>query len=175
MAVSAGYLTKIRRAVRRNTSTDVDAELTDIVEECRLDLQAIGVTSAMATSETDSLILGAVRCFARWKFGLSNEDADKNRDDYMSLRDELRRRRDYMAYTITFTVTAGNPAAAVADVYITFNGETKQTGAAGTAVFYYVNAGVNQEYVVEKTGYVSQEVDLDVTATAAVSVTLIAG
>jgi hypothetical protein len=95
MAVSADYLAKIRRAVRRNTSVDVDAELTDIIEECRLDLQQLGVLESKATDETDSLILGAVRCFSRWKFGLSNEDADKNREDYMTLRDELRRRTDY--------------------------------------------------------------------------------
>jgi len=95
MAVSAAYLAKIRRAVRRNTGTDVDAELTDIIEECRLDLQQLGVLESKATDETDSLILGAVRCFARWKFGLSNEDAEANREDYMMLRDELRRRTDY--------------------------------------------------------------------------------
>ena len=95
MAVSAEYLAKIRRAVRRNASTDVDAELTDIIEECRLDLQQLGVLKAKAEDETDSLILGAVRSFARWKFGLSNEDADKNREDYMLQRDELRRRTDY--------------------------------------------------------------------------------
>lgn len=95
MAVSADYLAKTRRAVRRNTSTDVDAELTDIIEECRLDLQQLGVLKAKAEDETDSLILGAVRSFARWKFGLSNEDADKNREDYMLQRDELRRRSDY--------------------------------------------------------------------------------
>ena len=95
MAVSAEYLNKVRRAVRRNTSTDVDAELTDIIEECRLDLQQLGVLKAKAEDETDSLILGAVRSFARWKFGLSNEDADKNREDYMLQRDELRRRTDY--------------------------------------------------------------------------------
>ena len=95
MAVTNDYLAKIRRAVRRNTSTDVDAELTDIIEECRLDLQQIGVLQTKAESETDSLILGAVRCFARWKFGMSNEDADRNREDYLSLRDELRRRTDY--------------------------------------------------------------------------------
>lgn len=175
MAVGAGYLAKVRRAVRRNTSTDVDAELTDIIEECRLDLQSVGVTSAMAGSESDSLILGAVRSFARWKFGLSNDDASANREDYFLQRDELRRKRDYNSYAITFTVTAGTPAAAVADVEITFNGETKETNSAGTAVFYYVNAGVNQEYTISKTGYVSQEVDLDVTATATVSITLIAG
>jgi hypothetical protein len=96
MAVTAAYLTKIRRAVRRNTSTDVDAELTDIIEECRLDLQQLGVLASKANDETDGLILGAVRCFARWKFGLSNEDAAANREDYMTLRDELRRRVDYI-------------------------------------------------------------------------------
>ncbi len=95
MAVSADYLAKIRRAVRRSTTEDVDAELTDIIEECRLDLQQLGVLKAKAEDETDSLILGAVRSFARWKFGLSNEDADKNREDYMLQRDELRRRTDY--------------------------------------------------------------------------------
>lgn len=95
MAVSVAYLTKIRRAVRRNASVDVDAELTDIIEECRLDLQQLGVLQTIAASETDGLILGAVRCFARWKFGLSNEDAAQNRDDYMQLRDELRRKAEY--------------------------------------------------------------------------------
>lgn len=95
MAVSAAYLAKIRRSVRRNASTDVDAELTDIIEECRLDLQTLGVIATKTTDETDSLILGAVRCFARWKFGLSNEDAAQNRDDYMQLRDEIRRKATY--------------------------------------------------------------------------------
>jgi hypothetical protein len=95
MAVSPEYLDKIRRAVRRNSSEDVDAELTDIIEECRLDLQQLGVLETKTNDETNSLILGAVRCFARWKFGLSNEDAAVNRDDYMQMRDELRRRGDY--------------------------------------------------------------------------------
>lgn len=95
MAVSADYLTKIRRAVRRNTSADVDAELTDIIKECRLDLQELGVLQTKAEDETDSLILGAVRSFARWKFGLSNEDAERNREDYMLQRDELRRKASY--------------------------------------------------------------------------------
>jgi hypothetical protein len=171
MAVSAGYLTKIRRAVRRNTGTDVDAELTDIIEECRLDLQTLGISQTKAESETDSLILGAVRCFARWKFGLSNEDAEANRDDYMMLRDELRRKRDYMSYAITFVCKDG--IVPVADAEITFNGETKETDAAGTAVFYYVNAGVNQEYTVTATGYTTQVVDLDITANATVNIALV--
>ena len=95
MAASTEYLAKVRRAVRRNSSTDVDAELNDIIDECRKDLQSLGVLESKTTDETDSLILGAVRCFARWKFGLSNEDADKNRDDYYVMRDELRRTSEY--------------------------------------------------------------------------------
>lgn len=95
MAVTSGYLTKIRRAVRRNTNVDVDAELTDIIEECRLDLISLGVLSIKANDEADSLILGAVRCYARWKFGLSNDDMAANRDDYMLMRDEIRKKVAY--------------------------------------------------------------------------------
>ena len=171
MAVSAGYLTKLRRAVRHSTNADVDAELTDIIEECRLDLQKLGVVSAVATSETDSLILGAVRCYVRWKFGLSNEDAEMNREDYYSLRDELRHNRDYVSYAITFTVEDA-ATDALADAYVCFGGVTKQTDSSGVAIFYYINAGVNQSYEVWLSGYVSQDVDLDVTATAGVTVTM---
>ena len=173
MAVSYPYLDKIRRAVRRSKSDEVDEELVDIIEECRLDLQSLGVISTKANDETDSLVLGAVRCFARWKFGLSNEDAAANRDDYFMMRDEMRRKRDYTSYAITFVVMSWS--ALIADAEITFNGETIETGADGTAIFYYVKAGTNQEYIVSAEGYVSQTVDLDVTASATVTVSLIAG
>ena len=173
MAVGAGYLTKIRRAVRRNTSVDVDAELTDIIEECRLDLIKTGVVPTKANDESDSLILGAVRSFSRWKFGLSNEDAAANKQDYLDQKDELRRCRDYMSHAVTFIVKTGS--AAIADAEITFNGETKETDSSGTAVFYYVSLGVNQEYIVSAVGYVSQTVDLDVTGNATVNVAMIAG
>ena len=174
MSVSAGYLTKIRYAVRRNSgNASLDAELTDIIEECRLDLQGVGVVPSMTASETDSLILGAVRCYARWKFGLSNEDAEQNKNDYMQLRDELRRRRDYMSYTITFNCKYDSSN--VADVYVTFNGETKQTDSSGNAVFYYIESGVNQAYVVEADGYITQESYLDVTSTAKVNIVLVEG
>jgi hypothetical protein len=100
ITIEESFLSKIRRAVRRNASPDVDAELEDIISECRADLIGIGVLESKANSETDSLILGAVRCFARWKFGLSNEDAEANREDYMMLRDELRRRVDYITEVV---------------------------------------------------------------------------
>jgi hypothetical protein len=93
MAISAEYLTKLRRAVRRNTSADVDAELTDLINECRADLRSVGITQAKAEDETDALILGAIRCFVRWKFGFSNEDGNANKEDYLLLKDELRHKQ----------------------------------------------------------------------------------
>ena len=60
----------------------------DIIDECRLDLKSVGITKAY--DETDSLILGAVRCYVRWKFGLNSEDAERNRQGYEQLKDDLR-------------------------------------------------------------------------------------
>lgn len=93
--VSEEYLAKLRRAVRRGANNEVDAELTDLIEECRRDLITLGVRKKMANNEKDPLILGAVRCFVRWKFGISNEDAAANREDYMQLRDEIRKKAAY--------------------------------------------------------------------------------
>lgn len=93
--VSKEYLVKLRRAVRRGKNSEVDAELTDIIEECRQDLVTLGVLEEKANDEADPLILGAVRCFVRWKFGISNGDAAANREDYMQLRDEIRKKAAY--------------------------------------------------------------------------------
>jgi hypothetical protein len=95
MAVSEDYLARLRRALRVEASVDVDEEIIELVEECRLDLQQLGVLQTKTDDETDGLILGAVRCFCRWKFGLSNPDADRMQGEYMQVRDELRRRDAY--------------------------------------------------------------------------------
>lgn len=96
MAVTSGYIEKIQRAVRIKTASyDAIAEITDIINECRADLQSLGVLASKTNDETDSLILGAVRCFARWKLAPDEKEAAYNRDDYMQLRDELRRKEAY--------------------------------------------------------------------------------
>lgn len=96
MAVSDSYLAKLQRAVRIKTATaDVTAELTDLVNECRADLQGLGVLAVKTDDETDSLILGAVRCFVRWKLAPDDKEAAANREDYMIMRDELRRKEAY--------------------------------------------------------------------------------
>lgn len=93
--VSDEYLSKLRRSIRRNPSDEVDAELRDLIDECRADLVSLGVSKEKVENEEDPLVLGTIRCLVRWKFGLSNEDAAGNREDYLVLRDELRRRVEY--------------------------------------------------------------------------------
>lgn len=89
--VSAEYLDKVRFAVRRTSGTQVDAELTDIIQQCRADLERLGVGAETAGDETNPLILGAVRCFTRWQFGINGDDADRNREDYLLMADSIRK------------------------------------------------------------------------------------
>jgi hypothetical protein len=93
--VSPEYLSKMRRALRIEQSDAVDEEITDLIIECRRDLSALGVRKSAVCDESDYLVLGVIRCFVRWRFGLLNPDADRMRDEYMMLRDEIRRRGDY--------------------------------------------------------------------------------
>jgi len=143
---------------------DIDAELTDIIEECRLDLLTSGVVTA--NSETDSLILGAVRCYVRAKFGLNSNDAERNMRDYEKLKDDLMKKRDYRGYKVTFMVTRS--AVAAKDVTVYFYGQTAITNTAGIAVIYNVLAGNQLEYVIE-----NKTAKIDVTANATVTVELV--
>lgn len=97
MAASAEYLARLRRAVRRNSSTDVDAEVTELIEECRGDMVRLGILPEKVNDESDPLILGAMKCFMRSHFGLSNPDAEKDKENYAQRVDEIRKTTGYMA------------------------------------------------------------------------------
>lgn len=100
MAVGVNYLAKIKRAVRVvSTASDITQELTDLIEECRADLVQLGVLQAKANDETDVLVLGAVRSFVRWKFAQDEKEALWNMQDYLTQRDEMRRRTAYTVAT----------------------------------------------------------------------------
>lgn len=90
-AVSYEYLTSVRFAIRRTAGTQVDAELTDIIQQCRADLVRMGVASETAADESNELVLGCVRCFARWQFGIDGDNADRNHSDYQEQADNLRK------------------------------------------------------------------------------------
>lgn len=90
MAVSPEYLNKIRFAVRRNENTLMDAELTDVIEQCRADLIRMGVSSDIAENENNMLVLGCVRAFARWQVGGGGSEPEKSREDYRLMANDLR-------------------------------------------------------------------------------------
>lgn len=89
--ISDEYLAKIRFAVRRNSNATVDNELKDIIEQCRMDMIQKGVEKNVAEDESNKLVLGCQRAFARWQFGINGDDALKNREDYRLMLDELRK------------------------------------------------------------------------------------
>lgn len=95
MAVSAGYLAKFRTAARLK-STAFDAELTDYIEEARRDMESLGVLVSKTTDEDDELIRGAIRCYVRWKYAATPEDAAADRENYNDMRDELRHKAPYI-------------------------------------------------------------------------------
>ena len=174
MAVGVAYLAKIQRAVRLvNPSAAITTELIDTVEECRVDLLRLGLPTALVTSETDYHILDAVKRYTRWKFAYDPYESARCAEEYKEKADELRRMRDYSYLTITFAVQTSDEDP-IEDAEVTFNGGTIETDSAGQAVFYYVSAGQNLEYTVSADGYIATTVDLDVTATASVTVTMVA-
>ena len=89
--VSKEYLEKVRFAIRRNANSEVDRELTDIIEHCREDLIRVGVAKDIACDESNKSVLGCQRAFARWQFGIGGDDAERNREDYRLMADELRK------------------------------------------------------------------------------------
>lgn len=89
--VSSDYLAKVRFAIRRNADTCMDSELTDIIEQCRADLIRVGVAETVANDESNMLVLGCVRTFARWQTGGGGNDPEVNHNDYLVMANDLRR------------------------------------------------------------------------------------
>ena len=90
--VSENYLYKVRFAVRTvSTDSNVLQELTDIIEECRAHMIAVGVNKDVANDEENPLTLGCVRSYARAKFSIDKDDITTNMADYRLQVDELRK------------------------------------------------------------------------------------
>ena len=90
--VSENYLYKVRFAVRTvSTDSNVLQELTDIIEECRAHMIAVGVSKDTAEDEENHLVLGCVRSFARAKFSEDLNEKAANMAEYRLQVDELRK------------------------------------------------------------------------------------
>lgn len=90
--VSEGYLSRIKFALRTvSIDSNVELEITDIIEECRAKMISLGVDEGVANDEDNYLALGCVRSFARSKFSLDADDQGKNMADFRLQVDELRK------------------------------------------------------------------------------------
>ncbi len=93
--VSAEYIAAGRLAVRTKSAA-FDEEIVDLIRAARKDLTLGGVLPERAQDEADPLIKRAVMTYIKAEFGLDNEDVDKYRAAYKSLKVSLALSSDYI-------------------------------------------------------------------------------
>lgn len=86
--VSEEYLAAFRGYIR-TSSTKTDGEIRDLIAAARDDLVLGGVLPVRAQDETDPLIKKAISYYVKADFGLDNEDSEKYRAAYASLKADL--------------------------------------------------------------------------------------
>jgi len=158
----------------RVTSTAYDGEISDLIATAMSEMQIVGITPDAVSGESP-LVKEAILTYAKANFGWNNPDRDKLMRSYESMRDLLSLSAEYNSFEVTFAVV-NSLGAAIRRAYVTFNGETLLTGAAGTVVFY-VKPGNNYTYAISADGYTADDDDLnlvDVIDTA-VSVSIVLG
>lgn len=87
-AVSEEYLAAFRGYIR-TSSTKTDGELRDLIAAARDDLVLGGVLPVRVQDEADPLIKKAIASYVKAEFGLDNEDSEKYRAAYASLKADL--------------------------------------------------------------------------------------
>lgn len=150
----------------RVSGTASNTEITDLIAAADADLTLSGII----VDQTDTLIKRAITLYCKAQYGYDNPEADRFMQSYDMLKAHLATSEEYAYLPVTFTVTAGGLA--VDEAYVTFNEESKQTGATGIVVFY-AKEGLNYEYAVSKAGYVPQDANVDVTAAKAIAIALV--
>ena len=88
IAPSQEYIIAIRRYLRI-TSDALDSEITDLINAAKEDLALGGVLNERINDETDALIKRAVATYVKAEFGLDNDDSEKFRASYDSLKVQL--------------------------------------------------------------------------------------
>lgn len=153
----------------RISNTAFDGEITDLISAAKSDLTLSGI---LKMDDADALIKRAIITYIKANFGWNNPDAEKLQQSYNMLKAHLSLSTEYSCYAVTFVVTDGiNP---IDEATITFNGETKLTGAEGKIIFY-VREGYNYEYKVSADGYETIEGNIDISANTTIPIILTAG
>lgn len=164
---------KIKPQMRVSAAqTAFDSEITDIIASARADLKLSGILTIKADSETDPLITRAVSLYCKANFGWDNKDAEKFQASYESLKAHLTLSQEYTMLTVTFTVKVG--ITPLPDAVVIFNGEEKITNSLGVATFIGLRVTQNMKYSVALDGYKEIESEVDVDASAAIAVSMMA-
>ena len=93
--ISEEYLAAGRQAIRTKSKA-FDGEIVDLIRAVRKDLENGGILPERAKDEADPLIKRAVMTYIKAEFGLDNEDVDKYRAAYKSLKVSLAMSSDYI-------------------------------------------------------------------------------
>jgi len=166
------FIDDVKTALRvTSVNAGIVGEITDLIAAAKADLQLSGLMGE-SILETDALIKRAIITYVKAYFGWNNPDTERLQQSYDLLKSHLSLSQEYSYYAVTFTVTAG--AVPVDEAKVIFNGETKYTGTAGTAIFY-VRKGNNYEYSVTADGYVPIENNIDISANTPIAISLVAG
>lgn len=67
MAVTAGFLAKVKTAIRVSYN-NLDSQITDLIEEAILDLTATADIKSFTSANADALQGGAVIAYVSWKW-----------------------------------------------------------------------------------------------------------
>ena len=78
---------KIRKELRINNQ-EFDEEITDLIMACKTDLKISGVSSSRI-SDSDPLIIQAVKTYCKAHFGYDNPDSEKFKESYELLKKHL--------------------------------------------------------------------------------------
>lgn len=87
-------LNKIKLALRISNSA-YDTEITDLINACKKELELAGIASSNI-SESDPMISQAIITYCKSNFGLGNNDSEKYRMAYESLKKFLCLSNDYI-------------------------------------------------------------------------------
>ncbi len=73
----------------------LDADITNKIESCMLDMRRVGISETKAKSDSeDALICNAAEFYCKWQYDFNNK-GDQFKQNYESLRDALSLCKDY--------------------------------------------------------------------------------
>ena len=89
--------------ILRVSGSDLDTEITDLIDAAKADLILSGIASTKVNEETDPLIKRAVILYCKCNFGWDNPEAERLQKSYDSLKTHLSMSAEYN----TISTTAG--------------------------------------------------------------------